>query len=312
MYHLISRTVNGEWLFGTVAKEVFRRQMWQIADFAGLEILTYAVMSNHFHILVRVPKEVPISDDELLRRYHVLYPKPTRYQTAQLAVVAAELKRGGPHADRWRARQLSLMNDVSAYMKLLKERFSIWYNQRHGRFGPVWSDRFKSVLIEPKGRTIEMMAAYIDLNCVRAGAVKDPKDYRYCGYAEAVAGNVRAQRGLQSVIGGAWFDTHAAYRMLLFTKGAGPRAGSASITPQQVRDVVRLGGKLALPDVLRCRVRYFSTSAALGGREFIERQVADYRRRFRVGARVARRNLPAVTDWGDLAGLRQVSGELFG
>jgi exodeoxyribonuclease V beta subunit len=40
------------------------------------------------------------------------------------------------------------------------------------------------------------MAAYIDLNPVRAGLVKDPKDYRWCGYAEALSGSRRAQRGL--------------------------------------------------------------------------------------------------------------------
>ncbi|MEM1223393.1 MAG: hypothetical protein AAGH40_11570 [Verrucomicrobiota bacterium] len=39
------------------------------------------------------------------------------------------------------------------------------------------------------------MAAYIDLNPVRAGLVKDPKDYRYCGYAEAVAGNPNGSEG---------------------------------------------------------------------------------------------------------------------
>ncbi|PTX96373.1 transposase [Opitutus sp. ER46] len=53
VYHLISRTVNGEWMFGTTAKEILRRQLWQVADFAGVEILTYAIMSNHFHLLER-------------------------------------------------------------------------------------------------------------------------------------------------------------------------------------------------------------------------------------------------------------------
>jgi putative transposase len=37
------------------------------------------------------------------------------------------------------------------------------------------------------------MAAYIDLNPVRADIVSDPKDYRWCGYAAAVAG-VKAER----------------------------------------------------------------------------------------------------------------------
>jgi hypothetical protein len=46
------------------------------------------------------------------------------------------------------------------------------------------------------------MAAYIDLNPVRAGIVKDPADDRWCGYAEATAGSRRAQPGLRAVMAG--------------------------------------------------------------------------------------------------------------
>jgi putative transposase len=40
------------------------------------------------------------------------------------------------------------------------------------------------------------MPAYIDLNPVRAELVKDPKDYRWSGYGEAVAGNQARRVGL--------------------------------------------------------------------------------------------------------------------
>jgi hypothetical protein len=72
-------------------------------------------------------------------------------------------------------------------MKVLKQRFSVWYNRSHERFGTLWAERFKSVLVEGKGNALQTVAAYIDLNPVRAGLVEDPKDYRFCGYAEAVA-----------------------------------------------------------------------------------------------------------------------------
>ena len=75
-YHCISRTVNGEWLFDDAAKEILRRQVWQVADYCGVQIVTYAIMSNHFHVLLNVPRQEPVSDAELLRRYKVLYPKP--------------------------------------------------------------------------------------------------------------------------------------------------------------------------------------------------------------------------------------------
>ena len=100
------------------------------------------------------------------------------------------------------------MGDVSQFMKLVKQRFSTWFNRSHNRYGTLWAERFKSVLAEPDGRVLGTMVAYIDLNCIRAGLVQDPKDYRFCGYAEAVAGHTAAQQGLKSVFGGAsWPET---------------------------------------------------------------------------------------------------------
>ncbi len=202
VYHCMTRTVNGERLLDDVAKEVLRKQLWQVADFCGLEILTYALMANHFHVLVRVPQQTELIDAELIRRYRILHPKPTKYQSAHFEVIQSQLTQGGPEAEAWRARQLALMGDLSPFMKLVKQRFSVWFNRSHQRFGTLWSERFKSVLVEGKSGVLRTMAAYIDLNAVRAGLVDDPKDYRFCGYGEAVAGNQRAQAGLKWITGG--------------------------------------------------------------------------------------------------------------
>lgn len=43
----------------------------------------------------------------------------------------------------------------------------------------MWEDRFRSVLVEGRGHALRTMAAYIDLNPVRAGLCEDPKDYRW-------------------------------------------------------------------------------------------------------------------------------------
>ncbi len=197
----MSRIVGGQMLLGDREKEVLRRLLWRVADFSGVEVLTYSIMSNHFHVLVRVPeKDRPVSDAELLRRFKVLYPKPTRYQTASFARLETALREGTEEAVAVRAQLLARMHDLSEFMKTLKQRFSIWYNRNHdNRLGTLWMDRFKSVLVEGKGNPLQTMAAYIDLNPVRAGLVEDPKDYRWCGYAEAVAGHLKAQRGLEVV-----------------------------------------------------------------------------------------------------------------
>ncbi len=87
-------------------------------------MLTYALLSNHFHLLVKVPVKTTPSDAELLRRYAILYPKPTKYQTAQLGVIKYQLEHGSEGADKWRTHQLALMGDVSQFMKLVKQRFA--------------------------------------------------------------------------------------------------------------------------------------------------------------------------------------------
>ena len=61
--------------------------------------------------------------------------------------------------------------------------------------GTLRESRCRSILVEC-GQTLQAMAFYIDLNPVRAGLVRDPKDYRWCGYAAAVAGAAAAREGL--------------------------------------------------------------------------------------------------------------------
>ena len=312
----MSRTVNGERFFDDTAKDILRRQLWQIADYCGVQIITYAVMSNHFHVLVRVSQKTAVDDRELLRRYHVLYPRPTKYQSARLEVIEGQLKKNGPDAEAWRKQQTALMGDVSQFMKLLKQRFSIWFDRMHGRFGPVWADRFKSVLVEGKRNILATMAAYIDLNCVRAGLADDPKDYRFCGYAEAVAGNKSAQSGLSAIFCAkntiAWRGVQEDYRLILFGSGAGPRQDKRAISPEALEKVAREKGSLPLADILRCRVRYFTDGAVLGTKAFVLGQLALYKRRNGLCKRTAPRALPDVTDWGGMMTLRGMRKKPFG
>ena len=76
--------------------------------------------------------------------------------------------------ERLRYRLWAQVNDLSAFMKLLKQRFSQWFNRTHQRTGTLWEERFRSVLIEGTGPALATVAAYIDLNPVRAGLVHDP------------------------------------------------------------------------------------------------------------------------------------------
>ena len=306
IYHCMTRTVNGEWLFTDADKEMLRRLIWLLTEFCGLELLTYVIMSNHFHVLVRVFLASPISDEELLRRYRLLHPAKTKHDKMRFEILRAQLAANTPYALEWRRRMLRLMGDVSQFMKLLKQRFSIWFNKTHGRFGTLWAERFKSVLVEPSFDVVSKVAAYIDLNCVRAGIVSDPKDYRFCGYAEAMAGNERARRGIAGVLGaGSWEQLHSEYRLLLFTSGSAITGKTGAIGFAELQRALREGGKLALPEVFRCKVRFFTQGAVLGTQAFVAEHLS------RLGKHTPPRPLPELTDWGDLAVLRNIRRPLF-
>ncbi len=185
------------------------------------------------------------------------------------------------------------MYDVSEFFKAFKQRFSQYYNKREYRCGPLWEQRFKSILVEGSEDALLTMAAYIELNPVRAGIVADPKDYRYSSYGAAMGGSKQARQGLrhlmQAAVGGgrlSWGEAQSLYRQHLYVqgrqKGLGPdgRPIRRGFTPEAVEKVVKAGGKLPMHELLRCRVRYFSDGLALGGREFVEGVFARYRGRF--------------------------------
>jgi hypothetical protein len=311
-------------LFEDAHKERLRRQLWQAAEFSGVEILTYCLLSNHFHVLVRVPAAAEISDPELVRRYRILYPKRTRFTGEHGGVVAGPdisvediLRTGGSDAEKLRTAIRRRMGDVSQFMKTVKQRFSVWFNKAHRRDGTLWAERFKSVLVEPKAHAVLTVAAYIDLNAVRAGLVKDPKDYRFCGYAEALgSGHERIRAGLNSVLESKdWRQTLRDYRGVLFGKGAEAKAdGSPSgvIDPAAATEVLNNGGRLPLPTVLRCRVRYFTDGAALGAEQFVSTALHRYQRQTgRRRKQTAPRPL-AGADWSGLTSLRGLRRAVFG
>ena len=320
VHHAMSRIVGGQMLLGSREKEVLRKMLWQVSDFCGVELLTYCIMSNHFHVLVRVPeKDRAVGDDELLRRFKVLYPKPTKYQTVEFAGLEKALREGNEGAVAVRERLLARMHDLSEFMKTVKQRFSIWYNRNHDdRLGTLWMDRFKSVLVEGAGNPLQTMAAYIDLNPVRAGLVEDPKDYRWCGYAEAVAGFERARQGLIGVWtgrirAGDVAAALAAHRSLIFGKGASPWTHKGKLIDHNTAEKVlnEQQGELPMAVVLRCRVRYFTDGAILGSAEFVRSHVDRWQ------AERGRKHPPKIhrvrgAPWGDLEVINRMRRAVFG
>ena len=320
-YHCISRVVDKQMILGDIERDKFRDLMRGCETFAGVRIVTYALLSNHLHIMVEVPQRVMVDEAGIRRRLAALYSDKEvariemRWEgwrkEGQERLVEADL-------ERFRLR----MYDVSEFMKTLKQRFTLWYNIREQRTGTLWEDRFKSVLVEQpphyvKARSgagaLKTIAAYIDLNPVRAGLVADPKDYRWSGYGEAVAGKMRAREGLALIYGtdqSEWRRFGESYRTLLYAAGkdalsAFGQIDGRELTAAEIEAHIKEHGTLSLAAVLHCRVRYFSDGLAIGSKAFVNQVFKEYRDRFGEKRKSGARRLKGA-DWGGLCTARDL------
>src|SRR5262245_48999308 len=84
-YHCISRIVERRFVLAEPEKEQFSQYMDEYATFCGISVVTHCVMSNHFHLLLRVPRapEMPLTDEELLGRIESLSGAPGSKATRQ-------------------------------------------------------------------------------------------------------------------------------------------------------------------------------------------------------------------------------------
>jgi REP element-mobilizing transposase RayT len=308
IYHCVSRVVDRRFVFEDRECEHFRKFMRMQENFSGCRVLSYCLMSNHFHILLEVPPmpEGGVSDDELLKRLSAIY---TEVVVAAVAQELADAHKAGNHASvaRIHARFSYRMHDLSEFMKTLLQRFTRWFNRTRGRTGTLWEERFKSVIVE-SGIAARTMAAYIDLNPVRAGMVEDPADYRWSSYGEAVGGGTKgngkkAREGLVRAyycdqgVGfevEKWLEVSRLYRRLMgLALGRKPGRAEISQAAKGLGQITKntaemLEGNdnetvlkdLGMAKMLRCRVRYFTDGAVIGSKDFVNEVFEAARERF--------------------------------
>ncbi len=309
LYHVISRVVDRRFVLGTEEKEKFRTLMRMQENFTGCRVLSYCLMDNHFHLLLEVPPMAAegILDKELLKRLSALYGETL---VADVAQELAEARARDYTSESGRDEAVAAihqrftyrMQDLSQFMKGLLQRFTQWFNRIHTRTGRLWEDRFKSVIVED-GIAARTISAYIDLNPVRAGIVKEPAGYRWSSYGEAIGGGVKgngrkAREGLVRAYlcdrgvgfeAGKWQEVSGLYRRhmgLALDRNAGsaeiPESGDSETALQD----------LGVAKMLRCRIRYFTDGAVIGSRVFVNEAFASARERFgpkrRDGARKMR------------------------
>ena len=269
-YHVILKATGPQFLFREDAdKQAFQGILERSARFSGVGVLAYALLDNHFHILVRVPERESVPDDEFLARVEALYGHDR----------AAKLF---DRWDRWtgkgraaevaleRDRLLRRMHDLGQFMKTLKEWHSRAYREAHGWEGTLWRGRYKSILVCESFELFRLLALYIAMNPVRAGIVRRGTDSPWTSfgqYGKSGSFGDRCHRALLQELarlaGTEGTDS--------IEKGFARAITRAEEVPREaVRAKIGRGESLSLEEMLVCRVHALSNGRALGERQGIE------------------------------------------
>jgi len=182
-YHCIGRCVRRAWLWGedrVSGRNYEHRKSWvtarlaELADVFTIDVCAYAVMSNHYHLVLRLDTEKAraLGEDEVIARYGRLFKMPVlieRYldgltTDAESAVAQTIL-------GQWRER----LCDLSWYMRGLNEHLARRANLEDGCKGRFWEGRYKSQALLDNAAVLTCMS-YVDLNPIRAKMAEMPED----------------------------------------------------------------------------------------------------------------------------------------
>ena len=291
--HVVSRMAGQEILFEDQDqdKETFHKILFKQLKFSGLRVIAWCFMGNHFHLLLEIPDRetalAGLSEEDVIGRLSCFSEE---LSTKLLLGEVADCRRSGNVAGLTRIAEKvgKRLFDLSMFMKELKLKMTLAFNFTHGRKGTLWEGRFKSLVVAGE-ETVRAVAAYIDLNPIRAGLVKQPEDYRWCSYAAAVGGMRLARSGIVSAISYekkiTWKQALERYRKFVYGVGQEVKGGATpdgyekskgGFSQREIEAAWAEGGKLTIAQVLRCRVRYFTDGVVLGS------QVGKQRSSFRV------------------------------
>ena len=182
-YHCTSRCVRRAFLCGRddhSGNDYEHRRGWiqnrisQLADVYALDVCAYAVMSNHYHIVLHINADKANSwtDDEVIERWHRLYTGNflTQAYVAGKDLYEEQLKVVAELAAEWRERLMS----VSWFMRALNEDIARQANAEDHCTGHFWESRFKSQALLDEEALVTCLA-YVDLNPIRAIMADTPE-----------------------------------------------------------------------------------------------------------------------------------------
>jgi len=197
-YHCVSRCVRRAFLCGedSVSGMNFdHRRGWiaerikQLAGIFAIDVAAFAIMSNHYHIVMRIDRERALewTLEEVLEHWTRLFSGPllvTRYLSEERAqMTGAEIAKVEEFGEEYRSR----LHDLSWFMRTLNEHIARQANAEDGVKGRFWEGRFKSQALLDEQALLAAMA-YVDLNPVRAGIAETPEASDYTSIHERIGG----------------------------------------------------------------------------------------------------------------------------
>jgi len=182
-YHVINRCVRRAFLCGYdrySGQNYEHRRQWIVNKINSLgeifcfDVCAYAIMSNHFHMVLYVNQEQAkqLTREEVIARWLKLFKAPSvvsRYLKHE-TLLDAEMELLDHYVAQWRERLM----DISWLMRCLNENIARQANKEDGCKGRFWEGRFKSQALLDEKALLTCMT-YVDLNPVRAGMCKTPE-----------------------------------------------------------------------------------------------------------------------------------------
>jgi REP element-mobilizing transposase RayT len=186
-YHLISRCVRRSYLCGVdpeTGKDYSHRKQWlidrikKLATIFSVHICAYAVMSNHYHLVLYVNLDMAKnwSDEEVLKRWTVLFGPSMSKNITKLPVEKIQEKL---------IELRSRLSSLSWFMRCLNEPIARRSNLEDDVDGRFWQGRFKSQALLDEGALLSAMA-YVDLNPIRAKLADTPENSEFTSIYERI------------------------------------------------------------------------------------------------------------------------------
>ena len=167
-------------------REWIRARQEFLASVFGIDCLTYAVMSNHLHVVLRSRPDVvkTWSDEEVARRWLRLFPKSRKKDKSPAEPTEAQLNMIVNNEERLTEIRKRL-SDVSWWMRCTSENIARQANKEDECTGRFWEGRYKAQLILDEASLLAC-AAYVDLNPIRAAIADTPEKSTFTGAKDRI------------------------------------------------------------------------------------------------------------------------------